>query len=154
MTTKDPRFTRRPDPDERLASALVAIRALLSARDRLREDHLKELLSVCLWKVTEAESPHKHKTRYRSASAIACNGKGVQHDHVFERRKLVDEILRHPERSDQIALSAIGCTVTKDEHRALTLQSHRDATLDGWSRYHAAGIEVIDLSTGQPLSTA
>jgi hypothetical protein len=39
---------------------------------------------------------------------------------------------------------AVACTITKDEHRLLNTYAH----LDGWERYRAAGIIVLDSKTG------
>jgi hypothetical protein len=62
---------------------------------------------------------------------------------------MVDVLLMaSPEAIVDILKSAVGCTVTKDEHTRLGGFKH----LDGWDRYRAAQIVVIDTATGMPFS--
>jgi hypothetical protein len=52
-----------------------------------------------------------------------------------------------PEEIDSILEKVVACTVTKEEHDSLSNFKH----LDGWERYQAAGITVIDCETGDVL---
>jgi hypothetical protein len=61
-------FFRRHDADARIESAIAAIRALLPVP--LLPAHKRELLSICIWKVTEADGG-KYGTRYRSDVVFA-----------------------------------------------------------------------------------
>jgi hypothetical protein len=139
------RFTRHPDADVRIESAKLAIRTLL--RLRLYPSHKKDLLTVCLWKLTEAEGRGKYGTRYFSRRALSSPRTEWQHEHVFERKKLVALLLEDPARLDEVAEVAVGCVVTKEEHRRLTMADRQRPDLNGWERYQAAGIEVVDRMT-------
>lgn len=136
-------FVPRADAESRRARAIRAMRALLAAD--LRPDHLRELLSVCLWKLTESESG-KYRTRFRSVAALDSPRETLAHDHVYERAKLVAELIAWPERIEEIAARAVGCIVTRDEHARLTALSRARPELLGWARYAAAGLEVVDVT--------
>lgn len=142
-------FERHPLAEERLNSAVTLVKAMLQLPGLIPE-HRREFLKLALWKVTEAESLNKYKTQLRSQAACSCApGTKLQHDHVFQRSRMVDVLLTaSPEAIDDILKSAVGCTITKDEHTRLSDFKH----LDGWDRYRAAQIVVIDTETGLPFS--
>ena len=144
---KNAAFEPRNDAADRINSAKSAISGLLAMRFTVREDHLRELLSICLWKITEAEPDHKHRTRFRSEGSLRARARDLRHEHVFERSKLVDALLSSPEKADEIADLAVACTVTKAEHEALAAVCRANPTLTGWARYAAAGIRVYDVTT-------
>ena len=52
--------------------------------------------------------------------------------------------MQSPERAREIAKTAIGCVVTKEEHRELTRVSREQPRLRGWDRYQAASITIVD----------
>ena len=141
-------YQRRPDADLRMASARKLIKMLLDADD-LYPAHRKEFVRLALWKVTEADGG-KYNTRYRSRASCQP-GMKLQHDHVYERGKMADELIANPEQMDKILDKAVGCVVTKDEHKRLTKLSVSEPYLQGWERYCVAGIEVIDGATGKPF---
>jgi hypothetical protein len=145
-----PQFARHPEADDRIESATRALRAILALD--LYPAHKRELLSVCIWKLSEAESG-KYRTRYRSIASIGADAKLLAHDHVFERRKLIAQLLADPACVDQVAAQAIGCTITRNEHRRLTTLGREYPDVGGWSRYKLAGIAVIDTEHGQRLGT-
>jgi hypothetical protein len=138
-------FQAHVDTDVRKASARRLVQMLLDAED-LYPAHRREFVRLALWKVTMAESG-KYDTRYRSKKSMR-KGVRVQHEHVFERAKLADELLQHPEQIDAILNKAVACVVTVAEHRRLTQVSRQDPKLSGWERYKVADIEVIDTVTG------
>jgi hypothetical protein len=126
------------------------VKLLLDSYDDLEyKPWVKEFIKLGLWKVSEAEAG-KYSTRYRSLKSRR-EGARVQHDHVMERAKIADELIAHPERMDEILDTVIGCVVTKNEHRRLTEISRLNPDLDGWDRYAAAGIVVIDTMTGERM---
>ena len=137
-------YRRRTDADERVQSAKTAIRTLLASREQILDEQLRELLSVCVWKLTEADCDHKHRTRYRSKAALTAPLRELRHEHVFERSDLVERMLANAKDSDRIADSALACTVTREEHVRLTNVSREQPGLQGWARYSAAGVEVVD----------
>jgi hypothetical protein len=60
---------------------------------------------------------------------------------------MVDRLMAHPEEVEAILASAVGCTITAQEHNDLEGCAH----LDGWERYQAAGIRVVDTESGIEL---
>jgi hypothetical protein len=144
-----PRFRRHREADARAASARRALAAILDLE--LYPRHKRELLSICLWKLSEAEASAKYDTRFRSASALKPTSGPLAHDHVFERRKLIARLHADPRCIDHVTELAVGCTVTWEEHRLLTAISLRHPELDGWERYRKAGVDVVDTLTGKYL---
>jgi len=132
-----------------------AVRAVLFTQDpdlhpQMRDRVLKEVL----WFVTEV--PGKYATRYRSVAAWELQRKSkrvadwvslVAHEHVWTRATCHVRLLCAP---DAEAIEAVinvlqGCVVTRSEHQRL---KPFDATREGWARYIAADVAVIDTSTG------
>lgn len=137
-------FRRHRDADERRRSAVCAAKAVLGLE--LYPTHKRQLLRVTLWKLTEAEGDHKYRTRYRTADAL--NSTALQHDHVVQQASLLDALCAFPESADELLNCAIGCTVTVTEHEDLTEHGRLNPHLDGWLRYEALGLTVIDTHTG------
>ena len=98
--------------------------------------HKKELLSVCLWKITEADG--KMKVRYWSEEATSSAKSDLQHEHVHERRELIERLLKG-EQIESVINDAIACIVTKKEHLILGKSG-----MSGWDRYLDTGIRVYD----------
>jgi hypothetical protein len=67
------------------------------------------------------------------------------------RKSVVDRLLADPERCAEALQSAIACCVLREEHRELTALDRADRGLEGWGRYVAARVDVIDLLTGRKL---
>ena len=137
----------------RQAAIAVARFAATSPELEVRPQVRRELLTkYVLWLVTTGTVAHKHDTRYRSTGAVGVTDLAeLVHEHVHTRSKLADLILANP--TDEVIEFvvnnlAFGCVVTRDEHARL---SPFDKTHTGWDRYKAAGIEVVDMSTGEPL---
>lgn len=124
-----------------IASAKTAIQAIAGLN--ILATHKRELLSILLWKLTEARG--KYRTRFVSAGAKdETDRRKLHHEHVVTRANLVREILASPERADEIADKAVGCVVTRQEHAQLAIVDRSNAELCGWDRYSAAGIRVWD----------
>jgi hypothetical protein len=140
------RFFRRHDADARIESALEAIRALLPLA--LLPAHKRELISICLWKLTEADGG-KYGTRYRSEAALDAPRSKLAHEHVYQRARMVRAMLAEPHRLEEFARRAVGCVVTREEHKRLTALGVARPELDGWARYEAAEIRVVDCETGR-----
>jgi hypothetical protein len=145
-------FRRHLDADARASSARRAIAALLPLD--LYPAHKRELLSICLWKLSEADGLSKYRTRFCSRRALKADRAELAHEHVFERRKMVEQLISGTSSLEQIAMRAVGCTVTRKEHARLSAISRRRPDLDGWDRYRAARVRVIDTLTGEPLDAA
>lgn len=137
-----PVFARRHDADERIASAVNAARAILAAD--LVPAHKRELLSVCIWKLTLAEPVNKYATRFVSVAALRCARRDRVHEHVFERSRLVHSLIDGRLPLDQLPARAVACVVTRGEHARLARVVAENPGLEGWGRYRAAAIAVVD----------
>ena len=110
------------------------------------ESTRNEALKIALFQLTE-EGGGSRKTapRFRSRAAFEDSNAKCQHEHVVERRWLRSALAARPDMADEILGLAIGCLVTKLEHERLAAV---DASLFGWERYRAAGVEVLDAAEG------
>ena len=143
-------FTPHSLGETRRRSLTALIKLLLASKDHpdILEKHVRDLVNTALWKYTEADG--KSNTRYQSSGALQCNDTSqLRHEHVYPRSKLIDALIARPADLEKILQNAIGCTVTKDEHRSLTLF---DRTQQGWERYRLAKVTVIDRQTGEELA--
>lgn len=133
----------------RLVSAATVLRFALNHPDVLPEQR-NRLITESLWFVTETEGKYgaRYKTRgvldLEAEAPIANWQSRLRHEHVVTRKQLADR-LRAGEDPERVVADAVACIVTKEEHDKLT---PFDRTHKGWDRYRAAGIEVIDTSTG------
>jgi hypothetical protein len=141
-------FARYPDADRIVGSARALVKLLLTPDNHIDIRHRREAIKLALWNVTEDEAG-KYTTRFRSLASMQ-RGAVLRHDHVHERAKMADALIAEPDRADAILDQAIGCTVTVEEHLKLTRIGNRTG-LDGWARYRAAEITVIDPATDQPF---
>jgi len=96
---------------------MTAMRALIPLE--LVASQKRELLSICIWKITEAEGG-KYGTRYKSEAALTAPRSMVAHEHVYQRAKIVTALLKEPHRLEELAQRAVGCVVTREEHKRLT----------------------------------
>jgi hypothetical protein len=128
------KYIPHKDRDKRISSAVTAITALLPLD--LYIPHKKELLSTCIWKITEADG--KFKVRYWSEGALIAPVKQLRHEHVFERKELIERLMSG-ENIASVISDAIACIVTKDEHDLLSASAQ-----SGWKRYHDCQIGVFD----------
>lgn len=142
-------FEPHPQSEERKRSAAALIKYLVAERKpEVLPSHLRELLSILLWKITEADS-HKYKTRFQTQGAMDCSEKSkLRHEHVFQRSKMIAALEKAaPQEIDAILEKAVGCTVTIEEHTRLS----RFDEEYGWERYRKAEIVVFDTQTGERL---
>lgn len=133
-------FSPHDNADLRIASAINAVRAILSAE--LLPEHKRELLSVCLWKLSLAECRGKYDTRYVSLGALRQPEKVLAHEHVNERSKLVRDLIAGAIGIESLRDLVVACTVLRTEHAVLSKSGR--AGLSGWERYRDAKIGVID----------
>lgn len=66
----------------------------------------------------------------------------MRHEHVVTRKALSERLFAG-EEPEQVLRDAVACIVTVEEHARL---SAYDNTYDGWARYGAAGIQVVDMA--------
>jgi hypothetical protein len=137
------RYVEHAQADAREEEARRTLRAVLGLD--VCPPHKRELLNICLWKLTEARPSSKYALRYRTHAAL--HGGALRHEHVHQRKHLVAALLAGKEAVEAILARAVACTVTRAEHRRL--DAHEDC--DGWERYRRAGLRVIDTQAGREL---
>jgi hypothetical protein len=138
-------FWGPPPNEEQVFLAGIATARFAVTCPQLFDAYRRELLDNVLWLVTVAPSG-KYTTRFRSQAAVNDPKADLRHEHVYTRRSLVERMLADPSSIEVVIREqAIGCVVTKDEHRRL---SFFDRTHEGWERYRAAGIDVLDMAAG------
>lgn len=138
-----PQWKPHKDSEKRRNSAIAIAEAALAYRNDITVSHLREILSIAVWKYTECDG--KYATRFRSEAALFAPSPQVHHEHVVPRKQLVDQMLANPELVRKILGEAIGCVVLRSEHRALAQVEKADDSLSGWDRYRTAGIVVWDM---------
>lgn len=131
-----PKYIIHKDHDKRINSAILAIKAIVPLD--LYPAHKRDLISLCIWKITEADG--KLKVRYRSEGALnsKISKTKLQHEHVHQRKKLIDRLL-NGEDVETVIADAVACLVTKEEHQILDKSKS-----NGWKRYKESGIRVYD----------
>ena len=144
-----PEWKPRTDSEMRKASAVALASSVLSAREKMLLSHMREVLSIAVWKYTECEG--KYTTRYRSEGALFASSSEVHHEHVITRKAIVDRLLLDPANTQSILAMSIGCVVLRSEHRLLAVAEKADKTLAGWDRYQVAGVAVWDLLEGRKI---
>ena len=108
------------------------------------EKHLRELLSVIVWKITEAHG--KHNLRYRSLGILQKNaylepGTPI-HEHVHTRLSLAQRMVRGTESVEEVLADALACLVTRAEDKLLRKVPNH---IQGWERYRRVRIAVFDM---------
>jgi len=143
--------------EERRSSALQLVSQTLAMSGVILV-HQREMLSIGLWKWTEAAgvSPNpKYNIRFVSDGARDFGTKvKIQHEHVWTRKWIIDRLLARPGWSETdltgfLEQYGVACVVTESEHARLGAVKEQ-----GWARYVAAGIGVWDRLTGAPLDLA
>lgn len=144
-----PKYKKHKDHDEKIKSTHTAVKALLNPEiaNDFYMSYLKGLLSVCIWNLTVVDG--KYTTRFRSEGSLLDENKNsLQHEHVIERKYLIEKLLACREDYETILSTAVACVVTVEEHRKLTELSREDKNVQGWERYKKANIKVFDLELG------
>lgn len=129
------KWNEKESATKRKASALRLAKLILRAKGVL-ESHKKEFLSSTVWKVTEANG--KYNTRFVS-EGVCRSFKSKEHEHVIPREVLVCRMMQNPKKVKTILYGAIGCLVTKREHKKL-----KKGIGNGWGRYRSVKIRVYD----------
>jgi hypothetical protein len=107
-------FTEHKDSKVRLHIAIELIKFLLRPNSHVLAEHRQEFLRIALWKITEAESTNKHRTRLCSRAVFASPNCECRHDHVFQRAVMVQDLLSGgPADVERILEKAVACTITK-----------------------------------------
>lgn len=129
-------------PEEIYESSLNAVKSILCMTDVL-EVHKKELLSLMIWKITERFGKYTPEYITEGASDVLKSNKSTRdkvkllaHEHVYTRKYLIQQILLYPDRYREILKNAIGCLVTREEHKKLSSVKSKE----GWDRYQVANI--------------
>lgn len=132
---------------------IQVIDALQDLPDEIR--YLKDrIISNLLWVVTEFKPGTKHKihgVRWRTPDAhalvMARDTKTVRHEHIIERRWMIEFLNLHGGVVGSALWNYPACLVTVPEHTALG-----QSTQWGWRRYVDAGLQVIDAVTGDEVN--
>ena len=133
-------------------SALALVSQLLQLQ-HVSERHLTELLSIGLWKWTEAAgvAPYaKFNLRYVSGGVLHPDGPvSINHEHVWPRRWLIQRLRAKTTWSAEglsefLNTYGVACVVTVQEHALLGGVGPGE----GWQRYRKAGIAVWDRQRG------
>jgi hypothetical protein len=129
-----------------VVQVLEALQALPEETRSLKN----RITSNLLWVVTEFKPGTKHKVhgvRWRTpaahALALTQQTKTVRHEHVIERRWMIDFLHETPHAMARALWNYPACLVTVKEHIALGKTRGW-----GWARYTEANIKVIDAETG------
>src|SRR4051794_24082351 len=146
-------YENTPAMDEVRLSALRAVQQLLQPVDGLSPAHRRELLSISLWKWTEAAgvAPHpKFNVRYATPAALDhSQPTKVNHEHLWPRKWIIDRLLEPGKTWAEDDLRTfledhgVACIVTVKEHGEL---SKLTSGPEGWDRYKRAGLQVRDLA--------
>ena len=139
--TKIRKVHRKPYRDRAdLEVRLTAVQRLLcSLRDcDLPQDSKKRMLHHAIWEVARVLG--NFTPEFRSKGVLEGEvGTKIEREHVFKRKKIVADILLAREDIAAIVQRIVHCVVTKAEHDRLRGVSD---SVDGWSRYTMAGVEV------------
>ncbi|MEU4603297.1 hypothetical protein AB0F43_09995 [Kribbella sp. NPDC023972] len=133
------------------SSALALVKQVLSMTD-IHSKHRRELLTIGLWKWTEAPgvSPHpKYNIRYVSRGVLGEDAAKINHEHVWPRRWIIDSLLSRndwtiAELEELLDAYGVACVVTTEEHARLSGGSGQ-----GWQRYIQAKVDVWDRQLGR-----
>lgn len=136
-------FAKAELAEEELLSIKAFITVVMSTESILFK-HKKRFISKSLWNITNPISKYKYLRRYRSKGVLEGKDESIplQHEHVFEKKQMVDRILKNPSSIEEELRKAVGCVVTKPEHDLLRKKAKG---LDGWKRYDCAGIKIFDM---------
>ncbi|MEK6893701.1 MAG: hypothetical protein AABX07_05880 [Nanoarchaeota archaeon] len=112
----------------------------------LSEKLRKKLIDILIWCISEVDG--KTNLKYRSKGALdPRNKEELIHEHVFTKKQIYNNLIKSPDKTEQILKKIVACAVTKDEHDKLT---KFDKSFSGWERYKQAQIEVYDISKEPP----
>lgn len=151
MTTESNSWVEPPQANAVRKDAIALARFAVTSPD-LRDVTRKEVLSkYVLILLTHGTSNGKYGTRYRSRDALnLSDATRLEHEHVYPRKWLIERMMESPEAVTMIMETfALSCTVTSEEHARLRAAERANPQVEGWARYHAAGIEVTDMATGE-----
>lgn len=127
-----------------LSDVMTAVNAILELD--INDSLKKRLVKDCVWEVTRIRGDFRG--RFRS-EGVMVSGNKIQRDHVWQKARIIERILKKEEILNNIFDDIQHCVVTETEHKSLTAASKSDRLLDGWSRYRAAGIVVLDMQSNQ-----
>src|SRR6267378_404891 len=115
-------YVRSPSSQSVIESAKTLAR-LVASNESILELHRTKVISLAQWFVSEADG--KYTTRYRSkvvyelATNEPMSTVKINHEHVYARQDLAVQLLRGPERVDELFYQILGCIVTSEEHDRL-----------------------------------
>tara|TARA_Y100000814_G_scaffold251541_1_gene198529 strand:+ start:98 stop:541 length:444 start_codon:yes stop_codon:yes gene_type:complete len=139
-------------PEDR-TSLDALIKAVLREKNASEKHKRRCLRKLLAWR---SELGGKHKTPYRTRRVcdligfsdiavkklIKSSPVKIEVEHVFPIKKTIDYLLNTSYNEDFLNENLTTCLITKEEH----LQLNAFDQLDGWDRYKAAGIVVVDIN--------
>lgn len=131
------KYSKKKNSEEIITSATNAIGQILEINN-IVEKHKKQLLSVMIWKISEANG--KYNLQYFSEGTLSKSDVSIYHEHVVTRKELIKLLLKQPSQYKKILSRVTACVVTKSEHNLL----EKYEGLSGWNRYKKAEIRVFD----------
>jgi hypothetical protein len=141
-------YKKSDEADKLVESIKLIVSFLLDESNAIHPKHRKRFLDRCVWQLTEAQGKRKYDLRYVSENArlrLEQNvKKGLRHEHVLRRAKMVQRLMEHPAQAASILDQAIGCVVTIEDHKLLDEVDRQFPDVNGWERYRLAGIKVYD----------
>jgi hypothetical protein len=141
-------YKPKKNRDEVVTSAYAGIKLLLSeSAKNIILVHKKELLTILLWKLTGLDG--KYNCRYATKGSLENLDKEIQHEHVYTRKEIIEELLEKPDDYKEILSKAVACIVLKEEHDLLSKLD--DSRINGFERYKKCGLTVIDRLTGKAI---
>ena len=119
--------------------------------------HLRKLVNVAIWNVTEYKMSPRHKyggLRWRTPSAherAHPPWTGLRHEHVIGRDWLMRLLRATPNAAEEVLWNLPVALVTTEEHALLDNDERWDSDQWGWGRYLRANLSILDTTSEQPV---
>jgi len=123
----------------------LEVMEFVASSNNISEKMKSKILDLMIWNYTGAIKGTNGKclVRYRSAFSMNDEKAELVHEHVYQRKKLISEIIEERKISKENISKMSACVVTKDQHKKLN--SIKDKNIDGWDRYKLKRIKVFDM---------
>ena len=127
-------------PEVQIEESKTIIKAVLKLN--ISNYMKRKVIGTMIWNITGANG--KYELPFISVLAKENPNLKVNHEHIFRKKILVDEILLNPDNLENILENAVACVVTLEEHNRLNQADKENPKIDGWERYNLAKIKVWD----------
>ncbi|MFC1513595.1 hypothetical protein ACFL5P_01165 [candidate division KSB1 bacterium] len=127
---------------EQIKDAIIIIKVIVHLK--INDSMIKKVIDQMLWNISGAHG--KYLTRYRSEDVISEKSVNLNHEHVFPRKQVIEEIMNNIGQIEDILKNkTVGCVVSTEEHQRLKEVEKENPQLKGWQRYKEARIKVRDM---------